>query len=256
MALGHKLGRHGGHIGSSRAELEANIRFQLHSHRNALEVIEGTPELFELWSEIKAVIVAIDDSVLLDDYRSRARSAMAGSSSAPKSLSHSINGLLDAYLVAKGWDPQSALFNEEPYSLKNETNWRLDFSKSVQLGEESHRISGSIRRKTGIAVEVAFNHGEAIAWNLLKPVMASELNHVPKAIDIGEGIGVVICATAALKKQGGFDGAVGEFEKVLRYLDPMRNQLTTPMLIVGLEAPESFRLVKKKGSTPSEIIFL
>lgn len=239
-----------------RFGMDTSIKFQLHSHRNAREIIAAVPELSELWLEIESSIVAIDDSLLLDDYRLRARSSLTTGSAAPKSLSHSINGLLDSYLVAKGWEPQSALFSEEPYTSRNEKNWRLDFSKSASLGEESLRRSNTSHKRTGIAVEVAFNHGEAIAWNLLKPVMASELNHVAKATDIGEGVGVLICATASLKKQGGFDGAVGEFEKVLRYLDPMRNQLSTPTLVVGLEAPDSFKLVKKKGGGPSEIEFL
>jgi hypothetical protein len=104
--------------------------------------------------------------------------------------------------------------------------------------------SDSVRR--GIAVEVAFNHGEAIAWNLLKPVLASELNHVAEQIDIGSGIGVVIAATESLKDAGGFDSAVGSFEKFLTYLKPLQNQLTVPMIIVGLEAPKRFRVAKVK----------
>jgi len=163
---------------------------------------------------------------------------------------------LDDYLGKRGWEKQSALFSEKPYTSKNENRWRLDFSKSVSLSDDSARRMHTTKGKTGIAVEVAFNHGEAIAWNLLKPVMASELNHVAKATDIGEGVGVLICATASMKARGGFDSAVGEFEKILRYLDPMRNQLTTPTLIVGLEAPETFILKKRKGSISSEVIYL
>jgi hypothetical protein len=80
----------------------------------------------------------------------------------------------------------------------------------------------------------------------MKPVLAAEINHVGVQTDIGAGIGIYICATKALKKAGGFDGAVGEYEKVLRYLLPMANKLTRPLIIVGLEAPETFRIVKKK----------
>jgi hypothetical protein len=42
---------------------------------------------------------------------------------------------------------------------------------------------------------------------------------------------------------------------MLRYLGPMRDQLTTPTLIVGLAAPEAFRLIKRKGAIPSEVIY-
>ena len=232
------------------------MRFTLHSHRNALEITEATPELAQLWAELQDAIGAMSDDGLLADYLERVDSSRAKRKSPPKSLSHSINGLLDEYLVRMGWERQSALFSQKPYTSKNEKRWRLDFSKSLRLSEDSARRMQTTKTRTGIAVEVAFNHGEAIAWNLLKPVMASELNHVAKATDIGEGIGVIISATAGLKARGGFDTAVGEFEKMLRYLDPMRNQLTTPTLLIGLDAPESFRLVKRKGSVASEVIYL
>lgn len=209
-----------------------------------------------MWAELSDAILRISDESLLADYLDRVDASRAKRKSPPKSLSHSINGLLDEYLVRRGWERQSALFSQKPYTSANEKRWRLDFSKSLRLTEDSARRMQTTKTRTGIAVEVAFNHGEAIAWNLLKPVMASELNHVAKATDIGEGIGVIISATAGLKACGGFDSAVGEFEKMLRYLDPMRNQLTTPTLLIGLAAPESFRLVKRKGSVASEVIYL
>lgn len=232
------------------------MRFTVHSHRNALEIVEATPELSLLWVELEDAIHAISDEDLLADYLARVDVSREHQKSPPKSLSHSINALLDEYLVRKGWEAQSALFSQKPYTSKNEKRWRLDFSKSLRLTENSARRMQTTKTRTGIAVEVAFNHGEAIAWNLLKPVMASELNHVAKATDIGEGIGVIVSATARLKARGGFDSAVGEFEKMLRYLDPMRNQLTTPTLIVGLEAPDSFKLLKRRGSSPSEVVFV
>jgi len=232
------------------------MQFIVHSHRNAMEIIESTPELKNLWSEIEYAVASVTESILLEDYAEKVRVKQALNDSPPKSLSYSINDLLDYRLVSQGWEPQSALFNQPPYTNRNDKRWRLDFSKSAPLSDESARSINTSQKLTGIAVEVAFNHGEAIAWNLLKPVMAAELNHVEKAIDIGEGIGVIITASEALKKSGGFDGAVGEFEKVLRYLAPMRNQLSTPMLILGLLPPRSFRLEKLKGKRPSRIITL
>jgi hypothetical protein len=74
----------------------------------------------------------------------------------------------------------------------------------------------------------------------LKPVLASELNHVQKAIQTE--IGIVICATSALKAAGGFDNAVGEYEKFLRYLDPLQDVLTVPMVIIGLLPPKTFKI--------------
>ena len=103
------------------------------------------------------------------------------------------------------------------------SEWRLDFAC-----------------EEGFAVEVAFNHGEAIAWNLLKPVLACELNHVEKAIQ-GQ-IGIYVCATKKLKKIGNFDNSVGTYEKVKGYLKPLMNQLTIPIMIIGLESNETFKI--------------
>lgn len=126
--------------------------------------------------------------------------------------------------MARGWLEEAPIFQGIEYS--SEKHWRLDFAK--------HPIS----------IEVAFNHGEAIAWNLLKPVLASELNHVQKAIQTE--VGIVIVATKALKDAGAFDGAVGEYEKFLRYLKPMSTVLTVPMVLIGLEPPETFKLKAKR----------
>ena len=63
-----------------------------------------------------------------------------------------------------------------------------------------------------------------------------------KETDIGEGVGIYICATSEMKKYGGFDGAVGEYEKVLKYLDPLNSKIIRPMMIVGLLPPKTFRV--------------
>jgi hypothetical protein len=93
-------------------------------------------------------------------------------------------------------------------------------------------------------VEVAFNHGEATAWNLLKPVLASELNHVQKAIQTQAG--VIITCTEALKAEGGFDSAVGTFEKFIDYLKPLGSVLTVPILLIGLGPFDSFRIQHRR----------
>jgi hypothetical protein len=180
-----------------------------------------------LWGEVQDAIHSITDERLKAEFQK---------SSTKMSLSDSINRLIDEELVARNWTPQSAIFQGSDYS---ERKWRLDFSKRIDNPEAG--ISG-------VALEVAFNHGEAIAWNLMKPVLAAELNQVELQTEIGSGIGIYICATDELKAAGGFDGAVGEYEKVLRYLVPLFQKLTVPMIIVGLNAPRSFKVEKRKNA--------
>lgn len=199
--------------------------FVFTQHRHALDIVNSNYELAILWKEITEAIASLSDEKLIDIFPK---------SNNKMSLSDAINGLLDDELVKRGWVAQSAIFQGREYSDKR---WRLDFSK---------RITSPQNEITGMAVEVAFNHGEAIAWNLMKPVLAAELNSVGVQTDIGAGVGVYICATKELKVAGAFDGAVGEYEKVLRYLEPMYQKLSVPLIIVGLKAPITFHIEKSK----------
>lgn len=181
-----------------------------YSHRNAEVLFLHDPRYSGLYQEIISVIQGISDQDIIDAYDGITRASK-------KSISQPINQLLKSRLSALGWNPESRIFADPDY---REKSWRLDFAK-----EE-------------LSVEVAFNHGEAIAWNLLKPVMASELNHIQKEIQTSAGI--VITATQAMHDAGNFDGAVGTFEKFERYLTPMYNILPTPLLLIGLEPPRTF----------------
>jgi len=148
-----------------------------------------------------------------------------------KSLSKAINELLCERFEAKGWLAEAAIFKGQGYA--EDKTWRLDFAKG------------------DVSIEVGFNHGEAIAWNLIKPVLASEVNNVEKAIKTK--IGVMICATGELKEAGGFDSAVGTFEKICGYLIPLNSMLTVPVLIVGLKAPETFKIKHEENEKGKKV---
>ncbi len=182
------------------------------SHRHALSIIKYDKEFNFIYEELTEVLKSISDKDLIEQFESR--ELRRG-----KSLADSINKLIDNRLIQSGWEPQSKIFKPDKY----DSPWRLDFAK--------HPFS----------VEVAFNHGEATAWNLMKPVIASEINHVEKAINTE--IGIVILATEELKKRGGFDSTVKSFESIGEFLMPLINYLTVPIVIIGLKAPKSFEIV-------------
>lgn len=195
------------------------MQFVTHDHRHAKNLFDTDPQYTLLYQEIIDVLTNISDDDLMQDYETNMRENR-------KSLSETINHLVKSGLIARGWIAESAIFSDPAYvKARDNKRWRLDFAK----GE--------------ISVEVAFNHGEAIAWNLIKPVLASELNHVAKEIQTSAGI--IICATDAMKRAGNFDSAVGSYEKFLRYLLPLQNMLPTPILIIGLQAPQTFHIDKK-----------
>lgn len=192
----------------------------MHSHRDALTILENDPTFTECWQEIREAIENISDEMIVESYERLFQSKN-------KSLSTTVNHLLKQELLRRGWAGESPIFQEK---LSGEGDyWRLDFAKG------------------DISIEVAFNHSGTTAWNLLKPVLASELNHVEKAIQTR--LGVIICATKGMKSIGNFDGAIGTYEKYVTHLRPLMNQLSVPLLIIGLEAPSSFfvRSVSGRG---------
>ena len=204
----------------SRRKQELAMKYRVYGYRHADSLFQVLPEYIDLWDEIQLALDSITDEMIVAEFEGEAREA--------KSISQAINRLVKEQLVRLGWTPESYIFADDEYGAHAKGTWRLDFAK----GE--------------ISVEVAFNHRSDIAWNLIKPTLASELNHVQKALQTSAG--VIVAATRAMKAAGGFDSACGTFEDYVQYLKPMSGILTAPLLIVGLEPPETFRIaLDKKG---------
>ena len=182
------------------------------SFRHGEVTLNNIPEYRKVWNELQDVIKSITDEEIIQCH--------VNHYGKQKSISKAINHIIKDKLVRLDWKPESPIFQDDAYTGRY---WRLDFAKEC------------------ISVEVAFNHSGVIPWNLVKPVLAGELNHVKKAIDTK--VGVVICATNELKQRGGFDNAIGEYEKFLTHLNPLRDILTIPMVIVGLEPPKTFEII-------------
>jgi len=196
--------------------LVINMEYKVFSFRNALEIFKVNEAYSPYWDELEEVLQDISEYDIIQTFLSSKRAA--------KSISEAINILIKQKLCEKGWYSESYIFADKEYTTRG--IWRLDFVKK------------------SLAVEVAFNHGGSAAWNLIKPVLSSELNHVEKAIQTRAG--VIITATDSLKKAGGFDGAIGTYEKYISYLKPLNTLLTVPLVIIGLEAPKTFKIKHEK----------
>ncbi len=191
------------------------MKFKIYSFRNA-EVILNQTRYSPQFIEILEILESISETELINTHNSFGENDIEKT---PKSISVTINKLLKERFLELNWSPESAIFQDSNYTGDT---WRLDFAKK------------------DISIEVGFNHSSVIAWNLIKPVLASELNHVEKAIQTE--IGVIITVTEKMQMKGGFDSAIGVYEKYLDFLKPLRNLLTTPLLIIGIEAPETFEI--------------
>jgi hypothetical protein len=199
--------------------IERYMLYTTHSFRHANVVVQQ-PEFINQYREVLSVLDTISDEDIIDLHESFGRDEILRT---PKSISIAINRLIKERLIGMDWNEESPIFQDRNY---NDNRWRLDFAK----GEFS--------------VEVAFNHSGSIAWNLIKPVLASELNHVEKAIQTS--VGLIITATEEMRLAGGFDGAIGTYETFINYLKPMNVILTVPLIIVGLLPPQSFRIRHEK----------
>ncbi|PSL36231.1 restriction endonuclease BglII [Planomicrobium soli] len=201
------------------------MEFDVHSHRHGLTIMKNDTACTSLWNEIEEIIKSITEEDIIKihtlSYQHR-----------NKSISSALNVLFKERFILKGWASESYIFNDSKYINRA---WRLDFAKE------------------NVSLEVGFNHSGTIAWNLMKPVIASELNHVQKAIQTK--IGIIISATQELKMAGGFDSAIGTYEQYIDHLNPLRVQLTTPLVIIGLRKPKDFfiKLYRIKDKTLGKV---
>lgn len=200
--------------------------YENYSHRFA-ETILSQGKYKTVFDELDSVIKQISEQQLINEAKS-----FFNAHPKRKSISDIINKLIRSGLEMKNWAAETKIFKDPDYSKDKSSAWRLDFSKAP------------------ISVEVAFNHGGSIAHNLIKPVLASELNHIQK--DVQTELGVIITATNKLKKVGGFDGAIGSYEDYKRYLIPYQNILPIPILLIGLKAPKTFKVFVRKSVAAGE----
>lgn len=190
------------------------MEYRIHGFRHGDYLIQSVEEYRPYWAQIGNALKSVSEAEIVSHFK-------ANGEGAKKSISSTVNSLLKDRFVSYGWNAESPIFSEPRYT-DGVRIFRLDFAKGP------------------VSIEVAFNHGNDAPWNLLKPTLASELNHVEKAIQTE--IGVIITATDDMRVSGGFDTAVGTYEKYVDFLRPMGMLLTAPLVIIGLEAPKTFRI--------------
>ena len=190
------------------------MEYRIHGFRYGDYLAQNVGEYAPYWAEVDDAIKSVTEEEIIADFRLNGEDRR-------KSISSTINSLLKQRFTALGWAAESPIFSEQRY-VDGVRIFRLDFAKGP------------------MSVEVAFNHGNDAPWNMLKPTLASELNHVEKAVQTD--IGIIVTATEEMRVAGGFDNAVGTYEKYVDFLRPMGMLLTAPLVIIGLEAPETFHI--------------
>lgn len=197
-----------------KTDILLRMKYRIHGFRHGDYLAKNVREYKPYWAEVECALDSVSEDEIVAHFRTNGEGSK-------KSISSTLNTLLKDRFTSQGWHAESPIFSEPRYT-DGVRIFRLDFAKGP------------------MSIEVAFNHGNDAPWNLLKPTLASELNHVEKAIQTD--IGIIVTATEEMRVAGGFDNAVGTYEKYVDFLRPMGMLLTAPLVIVGLEAPETFHI--------------
>ena len=130
------------------------MEFIEYSHRHADAIIASDELLKERYNQLTGTIKEMTEEELLKDFIEQ-KEKHTKKKTAFKSMTPSINKLLKSKMLdIPGWEAEVDIFNAEEDNIIN-SEWRLDFACD-----------------NAFCVEVAFNNGEAITWNLLKPVLS------------------------------------------------------------------------------------
>ena len=182
--------------------------FETVFHLNAEDLVKESP-LSDEFDEVVRAIESISEEEII--------SVQENMYPKRKSISRSIHFLLNDRLTPIGWRDNVPIFRPKELSGKR---YRMDLVKE------------------DICIKVAFTNDGFTAWNLLKPTLASQSNQTEKMFDAR--LGLVIMATEEMKRAGGFDGTVCTMEGAGKYLSIMQKQLNSPLILIGLKAPEKF----------------
>lgn len=190
------------------------MNFKKYFFNNALNMINQDSSKKVIIDEVFDLIDLVTERELIDYFTIY--------SSKSKSLSRVIKTILTDKLLANSWIKNQNMFFDDDYI--GSKRFSFDFFKS------------------SVNLEFAFNHESASAWILLKGQMTeSTVLHNQVLSDLS----IIITVDKRMKSLGGFDGAIGTYEKYKQYLYPMNELLTKPILIIGLEPASDF-FVKHK----------
>lgn len=164
---------------------------------------------------------------LLKNIKSEEITKSFSSSHNMKSISRPLSDIISDKLTKNSWisDKPILKFTEE-LDITRTKRWTLDFYKQE------------------IGLEIAFDHNVGISWNIMKLFITASNTNYKKATNINYG--VIITADNQLKSKGGFDGSIGTFEQYIEHSKVYESLSKTPILIIGLCAPDDFWIRHRK----------
>lgn len=190
------------------------MKFKIYSFNNAYEILSHINEFNYAFEHLQKIIDSVTDDDIVNKFEEIGKNS--------KSLSNTIYSLMEEKLIKQEWEKELHIFHDFDENQSRGKRWTIDFyKKNIQL-------------------EIAFNHEESAAWNIMKFQISSQPNIYKHRQEVK--IGVLILATNQFKKIGGFDNSIGSFEKYIEYLSVMKPFVSLPILLIGLQGPDEFKI--------------
>lgn len=190
------------------------MKYKSYSYNNANEIFMHNGDFKDTYENVLKIIDNITDDNLADKFEEVGKNS--------KSLSNTIYRLIEQKLIEQDWQKELHIFQDFAMDQSRSKRWTLDFYKNH------------------IQLEIAFNHEEGTAWNIMKFQLAHQPNSYKQEQEVK--IGILILATNQLKKSGGYDNSVGSYEKYIEYLAVFKPFVSLPLLLIGLQSPDEFKV--------------
>lgn len=190
------------------------MKYKFYSFNHAESILKEDDAYTEVFRNIINIIENISDFEIMQKFEEIGKNS--------KSISNTITSLLEEKLLQNNWIKELPIFNNFSYESKKSKRWTLDFYKDK------------------IQLEIAFNHEEGTAWNIMKIPLANQPNIYKHKQRVE--MGIIISVTNQMKRSGGYDGSVGSYEKYIEYLSVFKPFVPTPILLIGLQSPDDFKI--------------
>lgn len=205
------------------------MRFEEYSHLNGLEIIRNIPDAYEKYKGVTGILESITDDEIIAKYYEL---------NSGKSLSTTLRQIIEEKILNLKWKKNLSIFDDKEVN-KGGSRWKADYVLPPDF-----------------SMVISFDHYSMMTNNLMKIALASEESYMNK--NVQTKFGILISATYDLKQNGGFDSVIGEFEKYKVQCRVLQNHLKVPIIIIGLKAPESFKITHEKvaGRNRGDIKFI
>jgi hypothetical protein len=202
------------------------MEYDVYFHNNAEMIIRENNYLLHSWNEIKNCLGQINEKDIAFVFNHSKREA--------KSISETLYYLVSETLIEYGWESNKAIFASTTGD-NTDKQWTIDFEK----------------RGTGLNLSIG--HVSNMIKNLVKSAVAIKPNNILKNFNIE--LCILLTVKKEMKKAGGFDGAVAEYERYISVLKPLESIIDVPLIIIGIDKLKNI-VVKHKTLNSKKIGYI